>query len=182
MALTRSITLGLDQTGAYAGDSSFALEISWVLMAGSNYVGTVVAWTTGSFIASTNQFNFMASTSNVFELFDVGMYEGNVAPSFQVPDSASELASCKRYYAKTTASARFPASASNQIFDCQIPWPMEMRAPPTVVLGAGSRTNLSGGAPTVANIDTLGCRFEIISAAAGDTVAVVIPVAMNARM
>jgi PKD repeat protein len=35
---------------------------------------------------------------NTFQLFDVGLYEGPVAPAFQVPDYAFELALCQRYF------------------------------------------------------------------------------------
>jgi hypothetical protein len=40
----------------------------------------------------------MGTASNVFQLFDVGLYEGPVAPAFVVPDYASELALCQRYF------------------------------------------------------------------------------------
>ena len=40
----------------------------------------------------------MGTGGNVFELFDVSLTEGSVAPPFQVPDVVSELALCQRYY------------------------------------------------------------------------------------
>lgn len=42
--------------------------------------------------------NVFATNGNVFELFDVGLYEGATAPPFQCPDYASELLLCQRYY------------------------------------------------------------------------------------
>ena len=40
------------------------------------------------FYATANQFNFMGTINNVFELFDVSLTEGTVAPPFQLPDYA----------------------------------------------------------------------------------------------
>ena len=42
-----------------------------------------------------------ATAGNIFELFDVSLTEGTVAPPFQVPDYASELALCQRYFAES---------------------------------------------------------------------------------
>jgi len=42
--------------------------------------------------------NVFATNTNVFELFDVSLTEGNAAPPFVVPDYASELAACMRYF------------------------------------------------------------------------------------
>lgn len=42
--------------------------------------------------------NVFATNGNVFEMFDVGLYEGSSAPTFQVPDFSLELSNCKRYY------------------------------------------------------------------------------------
>jgi hypothetical protein len=56
---------------------------------------------------STQTANVFATNGNIFELFDVGLYEGNVAPPFMVSDYASELALCLRYYNKL-----FPANGS----------------------------------------------------------------------
>jgi hypothetical protein len=39
------------------------------------------AWTSGSFIASANQFNFMGTAGNVFELFDVSLTDPQLAVS-----------------------------------------------------------------------------------------------------
>jgi hypothetical protein len=82
------------------------MYVEFALMCGTNFQQAAGAWGAGSnIIGSSNQFNFMGSGSNVFELFDVGLYEGSVAPAFQVPDYASELLACRRYWRKL-----FPAA------------------------------------------------------------------------
>jgi hypothetical protein len=99
--VVKSVTIALDQTGTWAADNTLGLDIVWTLMVGSTYQTTANAWQAGNFVGTSNQFNFMGTVNNVFELFDVGLYEGNVAPPFMVPDYASELAACQRYWRKT---------------------------------------------------------------------------------
>jgi hypothetical protein len=94
----KSVTLTLDAAGTWAVDSTAGIYLWLTLMAGPTYQTPAGVWTAGSFLASPNQFNFMGTVGNVFELFDVGLYEGAIAPPFQVPDYASELALCKRYF------------------------------------------------------------------------------------
>jgi hypothetical protein len=96
--VVKSVTLALDQTGTWASGNTVGMYVQWCLMAGADFwisPNTWTAYATG--IGSPNQFNFMGTLSNVFELFDVSLTEGSVAPAFQVPDYASELALCQRY-------------------------------------------------------------------------------------
>jgi len=97
----KSITVALDQTGTWASDNTQGLGILWQLLCGSTWqTATPNIWQAAAFNATANQFNFMGTVGNTFELFDVSLTEGTVAPPFQVPDYPSELALCQRYYEK----------------------------------------------------------------------------------
>jgi hypothetical protein len=98
--VVKNVVLTLDTSGTWATDNGLGIDLWFGLMCGSSLQTTAGVWTAGSFIGSPNQFNFMGTNGNVFELFDVGMYEGNVAPPFKVPDYPSELLACMRYYYK----------------------------------------------------------------------------------
>jgi hypothetical protein len=100
--VVKSVTVALDQSGTWLKDNGIGLEITFNLMVGSTYQTAAGVWTAGSFTASSNQFNFMGTLSNVFELFDVGLYDG-ASPEFQVPDYAAELLACARYFYATSA-------------------------------------------------------------------------------
>lgn len=56
--------------------------------------------------------NIFATNGNVFELFDVGLYEGTTAPAFQLPDFVNELTLCQRYWEKSYEYAIAPAAAT----------------------------------------------------------------------
>lgn len=60
----------------------------------------------------SGQFNFLGTSGNVFELFDVGLYEGSVAPAFQLPDFERELQACQRYWEKSYDYAVAPGAAN----------------------------------------------------------------------
>lgn len=110
----KSVTVPGDITGAWAKDTTTGLEIRWGLMAGLNYQQAAGAWGATDAVGSPNQFNLMGTSTppnNVFELFDVGLYEGAVAPSFVVPDFVTELQVCKRYWESTFPYGTQPASA-----------------------------------------------------------------------
>jgi hypothetical protein len=96
--VVKTIALALDTTGTWASDNTVGMYLQWSLMCGPTYQAPAGAWTAGNFPASPNQFNFMGTINNVFELFDVGLYVGSAAPPFQVPDYVTELQLCRRYF------------------------------------------------------------------------------------
>lgn len=133
--VVKSVVIPGDVTGTWPSDNTRSILVFWSLMAGSSYQTPAGTWTASSKLATTNQFNFMGTNGNVFELFDVGLYEGTVAPSFQLPDLASETLLCQRYFyniATTLNCSVFMAAAYNTtqaIFHW--PFPVMMRAAPT---------------------------------------------------
>lgn len=99
--VVKSVTVPGDTSGTWAKDNTSGIQVRFCLMAGSTFQQAAGSWGTGNVAGSSNQFNFMGTLSNVFELFDVGLYEGAAAPAFQVPDFSSELALCMRYWEKS---------------------------------------------------------------------------------
>lgn len=80
--VVKTVTLTMDTTGTWATDNSTGIDIWFGLMCGSTYQTTAGVWAAGNFVGSANQFNFMGTNGNIFELFDVGLYEGSAAPAF----------------------------------------------------------------------------------------------------
>jgi hypothetical protein len=145
--VVKSVTIALDQAGTWAIDNNAGLLISWILMAGSTFVTTANAWQSGGLFATANQFNFMGTAGNVFELFDVGMHEGGVAPAFQAPDYASELLACKRYFQLVTINSNVWHGDGNS-YAWPFPLDIPMRAIPSLDASAVSQSGNAGGYPT----------------------------------
>lgn len=111
--VVKSVTIAGDTTGTWASDNTTGIEIRWSLMVGSGAAQpTTNTWVAANYLGSLNQFNVLGTVGNVFELFDVGLYEGNAAPSFQLPDIDDELRKCKRYWRKSYELATAPGSAT----------------------------------------------------------------------
>lgn len=147
--VVKSVTIPGDITGTWAKDNTCGLEIRWGLMCGSTFQFTANVWGPANGYASPSQFNFMGTNGNLFELFDVGLYEG-AAPSFQLPDYDEELRKCQRHFIQTLANEYLPVSgtlvsgATTGRFS-SMPVPVAMRTDPTVTLGTGAAMQ-SGGA------------------------------------
>jgi hypothetical protein len=97
-----------DVLGTWPVNATLAAVIRWGLMAGSTYQQAAGSWGTGNVFGSPNQFNFLGTIGNVWELFDVGLYIGADAPGFVVPDFGAEMRACQRYYFKTFDHLVFP--------------------------------------------------------------------------
>jgi hypothetical protein len=191
---------GTYQAGIPAGDFGITVNGTFTISAGeanTDVYKTIILqlptsgnYTTGSaagahfqvVLAQNTQFNLIGTNGNVFELFDVGVYEGTTAPAFQLPDLVSELQLCRRYWEKsydyaTGVTASVPNGAENFFVNTTgstanggalAPrFKVSKRATPTMTIysdatGASGklrdRTNSADVTPTVDSIGENGCR------------------------
>jgi hypothetical protein len=129
--VVKSVTIALDQAGTWLTNNGVGLEVMFVLMVGSG-LQTTTGWNSTSYFGVTGQSNFMGTNGNVFELFDVGLYEGTVAPAFKVPDYADELRKCMRYYQKiNNPTGSLITNGSNTGYYWGFPFAVPMRTTPS---------------------------------------------------
>ena len=101
--VVKSVTIPGDVTGTWATDNTMGIQLIFPIVSGATYQQVTNSWQASAPIGPTTLTNtFLQSTANTFDLFDVGMYQGIVAPPFQVPDYAAELAVCMRYFEQGT--------------------------------------------------------------------------------
>ena len=146
----KSVVIPGDTNGAWAIDNGAGLYVRWGLMTGTTFQQAAGAWGTVNAVGSPNQYNFFGTAGNVFELFDVGLYEGNVAPPFAVPDFISELALCKRYWELTPVYGAAYSTAGSAVAAVPAYYNVEKRAVPTVFGFA------SGGTFSNCTVNSLG--------------------------
>ena len=86
--------------GAIANDNGKGFQIGWNLAFGSDYTGaTNNTWSSNtSHFATSNQVNWMDSTSNNFYLTQVQLEIGDKATPFEHRSFAEEQQQCFRYY------------------------------------------------------------------------------------
>ena len=190
--VVKSVTIALDQTGTWAIDNTAGLNIQWTLMGGATVIGAANTWVAASSFATANQFNFMGTINNVFELFDVSLTEGSVAPPFQVPDYADELVACRRYYKKNPSIMGHWGETSSTEAYFSVPHTPPMRAGPTLTtLLTASRisrqvlASYNVGPCTIVDNVTSGTSFSINTATAAANVPASLvgdTVSFNARL
>lgn len=155
--VVKSVTLTLDTTGTWSKTNTSGLVVSWTLMSGTSYHVPADTWTAGNFAATSNQFNIFSTLGNVFELFDVSITEGAVAPTFVVPDYVETLKLCQRYWSKSFNAEINPANAVDNsnynamaystaaVLSQRIYYPVKMRTTPTLTpYSSSSGTPVNG--------------------------------------
>lgn len=159
--VVKSVTVGGDQSGTWAIDSTVGLEVLFGLMGGSSFFGTVGSWAAASAPISTNQFNLLGTLSNIFELFDVSLSEGIAAPPFIVPDFATELVKCQREYEKSTFNYQSVSGATlNRAFQVNTPFKVSKRAVPTMSLSSTTLTRTTSLSTTSTTTEKFGITFS----------------------
>ena len=150
--------------GAIANDNGRGFQIGWNLAFGSNYNGaTNNTWTTNTnHYATTNQVNWMDSTSNNFYLTQVQLEVGSTATPFEHRSYGDELAKCQRYACKLMQFNANKMREFDRYRTFSYVLPVEMRATPTVP----SMTTTDGQACTIGNATSRG--FVVSSVAPSD--------------
>ena len=127
-----STSLITSSAGVIDNDNGEGLQIGWSLIWGDTFHTTNNVWTSGNSYSTSNQVNWMDSTSNNFYLTGVQLELGSSATPFEHRSYGEELARCKRYYQEinnTQTTARENTSTRYRIM-CS--FPVEMRATPTL--------------------------------------------------
>jgi hypothetical protein len=112
---------------------------------GEHYHGTNNTWTTASAYSTSNQVNWMDSTSNNFYLTGVQLELGTVATPFEHRSYGDELERCRRYFIGmpllSTSSAAGVRVHGDTVFTFE-----PMRAAPSVTMyGTGGRGGSNSG-------------------------------------
>jgi len=85
----------------FNNDSGNGVQIGWTWACGTDRDGTAETWSDLAF-ATSNQVNFLDSTSNVAYItgvqLEVGQFTSSTLPAFQHESFGDNLARCQRYY------------------------------------------------------------------------------------
>lgn len=205
--VVKSVTIPGDTAGTWLTGNGIGLNVRWGLMAGTTFQQAAGSWSTGNPFGSPSQFNLMGTVSNVFELFDVGLYVGSVAPAFQVPDYCTQLALCMRYWESTYSPGTVPGTATidgaehlalNHTANFStggtgkgFSWKVSKRAAPTITpyspnTGAsGQGHDFVAGVdkvPAIVNVGLNGFRWQQAANANNNVYSMAVHFVMNARL
>lgn len=181
--VVKSVTIPGDTAGTWLTTNGIGLRLLFVLASNSN-LGTAGSWSASNVWASSGMpsgaTNFMGTNSQVFELFDVSLTQGSVAPAFQVPNYAEQLALCQRYWFPIQSAAYvFPAPGATYAFNFRYEFPSSMRAAPTVTTTYSGQANVSS---TAASVRTTDFFTEQVSATGAGNVSFTLVATANSRL
>jgi hypothetical protein len=183
--VVKSVTIPGDVAGTWATDNTLGLDVRFALLADPAACSAPGSWiSTSNILGSIHQTNIFALAGGSFDLFDVGLYEGSVAPAFQVPDYASELSACRRYFftGQVAALGIAPSgTAAVTVGGASYNFGNPMRAPPTITLGTATQS-VNVASTTTDNITSDGFRFYANISATNVQLAFAAPFNADARL
>jgi len=153
----KTISIPVLTGSSITNDNGAGLSIEFALAYGSTYrTSTLDQWMTAQDFASTNQVNWLDSTSNNWYLTGVQLEVGDTATDFEHRTFDDELQRCRRYAylvgkenGKMFTSACFARSGYLDLVYGSVPLLQELRASPTLTYGGNIRgTNFTRGYST----------------------------------
>jgi hypothetical protein len=173
-------------TGTWARDNTLGVRISFVYAAGSTYVG-VAGWQTGNKLVVPAQTNGAAVTNKGLYITDVGLYADpdntGLPPPWEVPDYATELNKCRRYWTLGTSNIRtwVPTGVGSANWECVYAISPPMRVTPAVggAIG-GSWVNINS--TVFVPLNATSARINMANTATGDTYVLGVSYPLNSRM
>jgi len=146
-------------TGQWTTSNVKAATLRFGFAAGSTFTGAMTvggAWGSSNFVMPTGGFNFLSSTANVVEIFDVKLVGDpdnlRVDPGFAPVDNATELQRCQRYY---QSSIRCTAVGYMGAAGAALSWPMGL---PVAMRTVGVSTLRAAGTYANASAATFGAN------------------------
>ena len=170
-----TITFEADTTALIRNSNSGDLNFYFSMACGpDDKVAPTTAWAAGGGVsASTNQVNFMDSTSNEFHITGVQLEIGSTVTPFESKTYAQELQACLRYFEKESLAQTYMVSNGDNagFMAYDLNWGVKKRATPTVTFSTWSVYNYVTllGDQTTANSWSVAGTFNADSANIGAT-------------
>ena len=110
-----STSLITGANGAFDQDNGIALLLGFGLTWGSSYHGTSGTWASGNHFSTSNQTNFLSSTSNNFYITGVQLEVGDQATDLEQVPFDVQLHRCMRYYESSNPNISGNAAVNDRI-------------------------------------------------------------------
>ena len=132
----KTIVIPGPTSGTFNTTNGSGVKFRFALMAGSSLAVAPGTWTSGDYVGSTSQVNWMATNGNTFYITGVQFEVGSSATSFEYRPFGTELQLCQRYFWMLT-----PVTGNTTPFNMHwwankarmaMPCPVPMRATPAV--------------------------------------------------
>jgi hypothetical protein len=142
---TKTITIPAITTGTWLSTNGAGILFMVCLGSGATREGTANSWQSSNIVATSNQVDWINTSSATFYITGVQLEKGSTATSFDYRPFGTELALCQRYFEKSqpqgsavaggTAEYFFVGSnfrGSSLLMRYPLKWAVTKRAQPTV--------------------------------------------------
>jgi len=167
----KTVTVAGDTSGTWLTTNGIGVQVTFALMAGTDFTKVAGSWGSGNNFGSDNQVNVMDSTSNEWYITGIQLEIGDVATPFEHRTFADDLSACQRYFQNTNSFCLFAGRGTGTTSGvASYVLTVPLRASPTVANNSldlrgytSSAVDVSSTAPTVTsysstdNLLTLGC-------------------------
>lgn len=170
----KTVTLTMDTTGTWNNSgTSASMNVTWSLGCGSNFNGTAGTWAAGGAVQTSGSVRLVSNAAATWQITGVQLERNTTATPFEWLPYSTELALCQRYYwikrgndgngqYQAVASGTCVSASTPRVF---LPYPVSMRAAPTVSYSGSVLLQTNGAAINVTGIPnnfngTLGSMLE----------------------
>jgi hypothetical protein len=128
---TKTITIPAITTGTWLSTNGAGILFMVCLGSGATREGTANSWQSSNIVATSNQVDWINTSSATFYITGVQLEKGSTATSFDYRPYGTELTLCQRYFCRLGSGAwGFIYNTTNA--DAGVQFPVTMRSTPTV--------------------------------------------------
>lgn len=160
-----SMTIPGDTTGTWNTDVTTGAAVAFDLGCGSNFETSANAWQAGNFYRTSTCSKLAQFAAATLLVTNVQLEQGSKATEFERRPLPVELTICQRYYYANGNLYILGYSSAGGLTGQYLPWPVTMRATPSVAFGSPSYSNSSGIASSGAGVS--GTRILLTVTALG---------------
>lgn len=132
-----TIVIPHEVVGVWETTTGGGLLISFILAGGTNYDAAADTWVSSNKVKTTNQVNFLDSTSNYIQFAQIMIHKGRYSVndfSLFGGDISQEQNACRRYYVDSTAAICRGFYFDASTLTCNVHYPTLMRVAPSTIL------------------------------------------------
>ena len=145
----KTIVIPGPTSGTFNTTIGSGVKFRFALMAGSSLAVAPGTWTSGDYVGSTSQVNWMATNGNTFYITGVQFEVGTSATSFEFRPFGTELLLCQRYYEEIITPYGIACSCFNSADAYANITFVTKRTSPSVNLGSAGSFYSNGSGRTV---------------------------------
>ena len=157
-----AVTIPGDTAGTWVlSGNAGAVNVVFDLGSGSSKRGPANAWASAGYNGVTGSVSIVATNGAAFYVTGVKLEIGSVATPFNRQSLAKSLADCQRYYQPLNSLIIAGYNTTSSLIYAGVPFPVTMRATPTIAFSAFTPNNASALGVTVNSLNSATIQAQV---------------------